>query len=69
MAINSLIAGRIFYLLSLSQLVPNLIAKIRGTTTDIDIPAIAVGIIGAVVLQMVFCYVPTYQYNLLNRTT
>nr|WP_041918859.1 HAD-IC family P-type ATPase [Gloeocapsa sp. PCC 7428] len=58
MAINSLIAGRIFYLLSLSQLVPNLMAKIKGTAAEVDIPAIAFGIIGAIILQMVFCYVP-----------
>jgi len=58
MAINSLIAGRIFYLLSLSQLIPNLMAKIKGTAAEVDIPAIAFGIIGAIILQIVFCYVP-----------
>ncbi|PIG93410.1 HAD-IC family P-type ATPase [Gloeocapsopsis sp. IPPAS B-1203] len=58
MAINSLIAGRIFYLLSLSQLVPNLMAKIKGTAAEVDIPAIAFGIIGAIILQIVFCYLP-----------
>jgi Ca2+-transporting ATPase len=59
MAINSLIAGRIFYLLSLSQLVPNLIAKMDGTIRDnVDIPAIGFGIVGAVILQLIFSYVP-----------
>jgi len=59
MAIDSLIAGRIFYLLSISQLVPNLIAKMDGTIKEnADIPAIGFGIIGAIVLQMLFSYVP-----------
>ncbi|NMF65707.1 HAD-IC family P-type ATPase [Brasilonema octagenarum] len=59
MAINSLIAGRIFYLLSLSQLVPNLIAKMDGTIKEnVDIPAIGFGIIGAIILQLCFSYVP-----------
>lgn len=59
MAINSLIAGRIFYLLSLSQLVPNLIAKMDGTIQEnVDIPAIGFGIIGAIILQLCFSYVP-----------
>jgi Ca2+-transporting ATPase len=59
MAINSLIAGRIFYLLSISQLVPNLIAKMDGTIQDnVDIPAIGLGIVGAVILQIIFSHVP-----------
>ncbi|QDL12251.1 cation-transporting P-type ATPase [Brasilonema octagenarum UFV-E1] len=59
MAINALIAGRIFYLLSLSQLVPNLIAKMDGTIKEnVDIPAIGFGIIGAIILQLCFSYVP-----------
>jgi Ca2+-transporting ATPase len=59
MAINSLIAGRIFYLLSLSQLVPNLVAKMDGTIQEnVDIPAIGFGIIGAIILQLCFSYVP-----------
>ncbi len=59
MAINSLIAGRIFYLLSISQLIPNLIAKMDGTIEEnVDIPAIALGIIGAIILQIVFAHVP-----------
>jgi cation-transporting ATPase F len=59
MAINSLIAGRIFYMLSISQLVPNLIAKMDGTIEEnADIPAIGLGIIGAIILQIVFAHVP-----------
>jgi cation-transporting ATPase F len=59
MAINSLIAGRIFYMLSISQLVPNLIAKMDGTISEnVDIPAIGLGIVGAIALQIVFSHVP-----------
>jgi len=59
MAINSLIAGRIFYMLSISQLVPNLIAKMDGTIQEnVDIPAIGLGLVGAIALQVVFSHVP-----------
>ncbi|MBD2440823.1 cation-transporting P-type ATPase [Nostoc sp. FACHB-110] len=59
MAINSLIAGRIFYLLSISQLIPNLIAKMDGTLKEnVDVPAIGFGILGAIILQIVFAHVP-----------
>ncbi|ARV58183.1 carbonate dehydratase [Nostocales cyanobacterium HT-58-2] len=59
MAINSLIAGRIFYLLSISQLIPNLIAKMDGTLEEnVDIPAIGLGIVGAIILQIIFAHVP-----------
>ncbi len=59
MSINSLIAGRIFYMLSISQLVPNLIAKMDGTIQEnVDIPAIGLGIVGAIALQIVFSHVP-----------
>jgi cation-transporting ATPase F len=59
MAINSLIAGRIFYLLSISQLVPNIIAKLDGTSKEtVDVPAIGFGIIGAIILQIIFAQVP-----------
>ncbi|RUT03156.1 ATPase [Dulcicalothrix desertica PCC 7102] len=63
MAINSLIAGRIFYMLSISQLIPNLIAKMDGTIEEnVDIPAIGFGIIGAILLQIVFAHVPLINY-------
>jgi cation-transporting P-type ATPase F len=59
MAINALIAGRIFYLLSISQLIPNLIAKMDGTIQEnVDVPAIGFGIVGAILLQIVFAHVP-----------
>lgn len=59
MAINALIAGRIFYLLSISQLIPNLIAKMDGTIKEnVNIPAIGFGIIGAIILQIIFAHVP-----------
>ena len=59
MAINALIAGRIFYLLSISQLIPNLIAKMDGTIKEnVDIPAIGFGILGAIILQIIFAHVP-----------
>ncbi len=56
MAINSLIAGRIFYLLSISQLIPNLRAGARGE--KMKVPAIAYGIIGAIILQIAFAHLP-----------
>jgi Ca2+-transporting ATPase len=59
MAINSLIAGRIFYLLSISQLVPNLMARMSGTLPNNNrVPVIGLGIIGAILLQIVFAHVP-----------
>lgn len=59
MAINALIAGRIFYMFSISQLIPNLIAKMDGTIEEnVDVPAIGFGIIGAILLQIVFAHVP-----------
>ncbi|MDJ0719543.1 MAG: HAD-IC family P-type ATPase [Prochloraceae cyanobacterium] len=60
MAVNALIAGRIFYLLSISQLVPNFIAKINGVNKNqnTDIPAIGLGIVGAIAFQFIFTYVP-----------
>jgi len=59
MAINSLIAGRIFYLLSISQLMPNIIAKLDGTLQEtVDIPAIGLGLVGAIILQVIFAHVP-----------
>jgi Ca2+-transporting ATPase len=46
-------------MLSISQLIPNLIAKMDGTIEEnADIPAIGFGIIGAIILQIVFAQVP-----------
>jgi Ca2+-transporting ATPase len=55
MAIQALVMGRIFYLLSISQLVPSLIAKFNGSKEKVNgAPALAAGIIVAVVLQIIF---------------
>lgn len=46
-------------LLSISQLVPNIIAKLDGTMKEtVDVPAIGLGIIGAIILQVIFAQVP-----------
>lgn len=64
MAIQALVAGRIVYLLSISQLGATIIAKLRGqrTISYQDSRAIIYGIVGAVVLQIVFS-----QWSLMNR--
>lgn len=63
MAIQALVMGRIFYLLSISQLLPSLVAKLRGSGLAVSgAPAIAAGIVGAIILQIVFS-----QYSLINN--
>ena len=55
MAIQALVMGRIFYLMSISQLLPSLIAKFQGSTEKVNgAPALAGGIIVAVILQIIF---------------
>lgn len=55
MAIQALVMGRIIYLLSISQLLPSLIAKFRGSTEKVTgAPALAIGLVAAVVLQIIF---------------
>ncbi len=55
MAIQSLVAARIIYLISISQLGTSLIAYVRRQSTSITIaPILMVGIVAAVVLQVVF---------------
>jgi Ca2+-transporting ATPase len=62
MAIQALVAGRIFYLLSISQLGIALVDKIRGQAAKItDAPAIVIGIIGTIILQIIFS-----QWSLMN---
>jgi cation-transporting ATPase F len=62
MAIQALVAGRIFYLLSISQLGSTIIDKLRGRNTQInDASAIGIGIACTVILQVVFS-----QWNLMN---
>ncbi|MBD2181358.1 HAD-IC family P-type ATPase [Planktothrix sp. FACHB-1355] len=55
MAIQALVMGRIFYLLSISQLLPSLMAKFNGSQEKVSgAPALAVGIVVAVILQIIF---------------
>ncbi|MCU0545532.1 MAG: HAD-IC family P-type ATPase [Oscillatoriaceae cyanobacterium Prado104] len=55
MAIQALVMGRIFYLLSLSQLLPSLMAKFGGSKERVSgAPALGVGIVVAVILQIIF---------------
>ncbi|PMB41941.1 carbonate dehydratase [Fischerella thermalis CCMEE 5205] len=62
MAIQALVAGRIFYLLSISQLGSAVIARIRGIRHRInDASAIVIGIACTVILQIIFS-----QWNLMN---
>lgn len=63
MAIQALVAGRIFYLLSISQLGIALINKIRGIRqTFSDASAIGIGIATTIILQIIFS-----QWNLMNN--
>lgn len=63
MAIQALVAGRIFYLLSISQLGSLLINKLRGSKRKIsDASAIILGIVGTVLLQVIFS-----QWNVMNN--
>lgn len=63
MAIQALVAGRIFYLLSISQLLPSIVAKLKNQTQSISsAPAIAAGIVGAVILQVLFS-----QWSFINN--
>jgi Ca2+-transporting ATPase len=55
MAIQALVMGRIFYLLSLSQLLPSLMAKFGGSKERVSgAPALGVGIVVAIILQIIF---------------
>lgn len=55
MAIQALVAGRIFYLLSISQFGSSVIDKLRGRRATISIaPAIGIGIVCTVILQVIF---------------
>ncbi|MFQ3629266.1 MAG: cation-transporting P-type ATPase [Cyanobacteriota bacterium] len=63
MAIQALVAGRIFYLLSISELGLGLIDKLRGRVQQIpSAPAVLVGIAGAIALQVLFS-----QWSVMNR--
>ncbi|OCQ95045.1 carbonate dehydratase [Oscillatoriales cyanobacterium USR001] len=59
MAIQALVMGRIFYLLSLSQFLPSLLAKFGGSKEEVSgAPALGVGIFVAVILQIIFANSP-----------
>ncbi len=63
MAIQALVAGRIFYLLSISQLGSAVIDKLRGMRQTISgAPAIVIGIVCTIVLQIIFS-----QWSLMNN--
>lgn len=63
MAIQALVAARIIYLLSISQFGMGLLAKLRGRNVNLaNGKAIAIGIIGAIVLQVIFS-----QLGLMNN--
>jgi Ca2+-transporting ATPase len=62
MAIQALVAGRLFYLLSISQLGTALINQLRGVRQKLnDTSAIAIGIAATIVLQIIFS-----QWNIMN---
>jgi Ca2+-transporting ATPase len=63
MAIQALVVGRIFYLLSISHLGSAIVAKISGRSRQIsDAPAILIGIVSTVILQVVFS-----QWSVMNQ--
>ncbi|MBF2085962.1 cation-transporting P-type ATPase [Thermoleptolyngbya sp. C42_A2020_037] len=63
MAIQALVAGRIFYLLSISELGLGLVDKLRGRIQQIpSAPAVLWGIAGAIALQVLFS-----QWSVMNR--
>jgi Ca2+-transporting ATPase len=62
MAIQALVAGRIFYLLSISQLGSAIVNKLRGRIEQIsDARSIGIGITCTVILQVIFS-----QWSLMN---
>ena len=61
MAVNALVAGETFYLLSISQFVPAVFANKRDKNNPIGY-APAIGIICVVILQVVFT-----QWSLMNQ--
>jgi Ca2+-transporting ATPase len=63
MAIQALVVGRIFYLLSITQLGVTLVDKIRGINREIgDQTAMYVGIASTIILQIIFS-----QWGLMNK--
>lgn len=67
MAIQALVLARIIYLISVSELGNSLMAKLKGKSISLgNVSAISYGILGAIVLQIVFSQVPFM--NTLFRT-
>lgn len=62
MAIQALVAGRIIYLLSISQLSSAIVNKIRGIGKISDARAIVSGIVCTVILQVIFS-----QWSVMNQ--
>ncbi|GJD18188.1 hypothetical protein RIVM261_031440 [Rivularia sp. IAM M-261] len=63
MAIQALVAGRVFYLLSISKLGVIIIDTIRGVKHNIsDASAIIIGIVATIVLQIIFS-----QWSVMNN--
>ncbi|MBE9156153.1 HAD-IC family P-type ATPase [Nodosilinea sp. LEGE 06152] len=63
MAIQALVAGRIIYLLSISQFWASVTAKMRGLKVPLgDVSAIGYGIAAAVVLQVIFSQVGVMNF-------
>jgi Ca2+-transporting ATPase len=55
MAIQALVMGRIFYLLSISQFLPSLMARLNGKAAQVSgAPAVLGGVIVALILQLIF---------------
>ncbi|MGI0486737.1 cation-transporting P-type ATPase [Pantanalinema rosaneae CENA516] len=61
MAIQALVAGRVIYLLSVSHLGTAIVQRLRGRQSAFRAPAIGVGILSAIVLQVVFS-----QWSVMN---
>jgi Ca2+-transporting ATPase len=62
MAIQALVAGRVFYLLSISHLGRAFLGKLRGKGGKIgDVSAIIIGIVSTIFLQIIFS-----QWSLMN---
>ncbi|BAY73994.1 ATPase, E1-E2 type [Nostoc linckia NIES-25] len=61
MAINGLVAAEVFYLLSITQFLPSLVARIQGKRTPVAY-APAIGIVAVAILQCLFS-----QWSMMNQ--
>jgi Ca2+-transporting ATPase len=63
MAIQALVAGRVFYLLSISQWGSAIFNKLRGRAANLNLgPAIGIGLVCTIFLQIIFS-----QWSVMNR--